>query len=282
MKNNQLGLANSSSIRCRGLTATQLKGLAIGLMFLDHFSLIALTQLGSVFTGSEISVQLFHLLVISFRLIGRLAFPIFAYLIVNGFLHTSNRKRYLMRLIAFAFISEPFFDFAIFGSWFNGTYQNVMGTLALGLVAIWGKELLSEKELPIPLTITPLLLSSFSAELLHLDYGFYGVMSIFLMYCFFNDFKQLVAGMVLLHFILYGHQLGCWMILLIDSITQLEELIARVVYCLTATAPWFSLFSLVILKQYNGKKGYAFSKYFFYFFYPLHLLALKVLVLLLT
>ena len=123
---------------------------------------------------------------------------------------------------------------------------------------------------------------SFSAELLHLDYGFYGVLSIFIMYCFFNHFKPLLVGMTLLHLILYGSQLSCWMILWTDSIIQPEELIARAIYCLTATAPWFSLFSLVILKQYNGKKGYAFSKYFFYFFYPLHLLALKVLVLLLT
>ena len=97
----------------RRLTVTSLKLIAILAMFIDHFAAIVLTSLQSVYGQSLESFFWFQLVIILMRLIGRIAFPIFAYLIVNGFYHTSNKKKYFLRLALFAVISEPFFYFGI-------------------------------------------------------------------------------------------------------------------------------------------------------------------------
>ena len=65
------------------------------------------------------------------RDVGRIAFPIFGFQLSEGVRHSTNRKKYFLRLCLFALLSEPFFDRALFGSWFHPAYQNVYLTLIL-------------------------------------------------------------------------------------------------------------------------------------------------------
>ena len=87
-------------------------------MMLDHY--------GAIFQPSEIS----------FRIIGRLAFPIYSFLLVEGFIHTSNLKKYVKRLLIFAILSEMPFDYAFYGT-INWNHQNIFFTLLIGLIAMY-------------------------------------------------------------------------------------------------------------------------------------------------
>ena len=72
------------------------------------------------------------------RIIGRISFPIFAFLICEGYEHTKDVKKYMLRLLLFAVISEPFFDLAMSGTIFSlNNGQNVIFTLLIGVVTIY-------------------------------------------------------------------------------------------------------------------------------------------------
>lgn len=81
------------------------------------------------------------------RFIGRIGFPIFCFLLIEGFLHTSSKKKYATRLFLFALVSEFPFDYALFNTPFAPGYQNVFFTLFLGLLTIWAIDTVSHKEI---------------------------------------------------------------------------------------------------------------------------------------
>lgn len=263
----------------RRLTVTSLKLIAILAMFIDHFAAIVLTSLQSVYGQSLESFFWFQLVIILIRLIGRIAFPIFAYLIVNGFYHTSNKKKYFLRLALFAVISEPFFDFGISGSFVDMSHQNVFFTLGLGLLAIWGYDHISRDESKNFIPGLFIVALGFLAQMMQTDYGFYGIMTIFVMYLFFDNFKRLSLMLIILNVLLYGGQLSVITSLMSDHLGNGYEVGLQVIYFLMCNAQLFSLFSLIFLKDYNGQKGRPFNKYMFYVFYPVHLFLLGLLVL---
>ena len=99
-------------------SGTQLKIIALLSMLVDHIGCVLFPK------------------VTAFRIIGRLAFPIFAFLIAEGMVHTSNWKKYFLRLFIFAIISEIPFDFITSGKMIDWSHQNVLFTLLLGAMSI--------------------------------------------------------------------------------------------------------------------------------------------------
>ena len=119
------------------MTAFHLKIIALTTMLIDH--------LGAVFPGY---------FGFEFRVIGRVAFPIYVYLVAEGFRHTKSPVKFLARLGAFAIISEPFFDMAIRGAelpwgvdFLNNT--NIFYTLFFGGAAIYAFEIVRNKLTPL-------------------------------------------------------------------------------------------------------------------------------------
>ncbi|HSL87391.1 MAG TPA: TraX family protein, partial [Bacteroidales bacterium] len=108
-----------------------------------------------------------------FRIIGRISFPIFCFLLVEGYFHTRDVRKYGLRLLAFAFISEIPFDLAFTGG-MNTTNQNIFFTLFLGLFAIYMLDEYYEKN-PF-IGISGLILAMFLSEILRADYGILGIL----------------------------------------------------------------------------------------------------------
>ena len=187
--------------------------------------------------------------------LGRLAFPIFAFQISQGFQHTSDVKKYALRLLVFALISQ--IPFSLFLYTITGEFLtlNVFFTLLLGLIAIILYEKCSSKWLGFFLCIGLAVLAS----LLHTDYGYYGVLLIFLFYILRNHKIGMVFAFIGLTILKY-----------IPSWLQTNFYYPNLVLCL------FTCLAIIPLLLYNGKQGKK-IKYFFYVFYPCHLLLLAFL-----
>ena len=232
------------------MTAFALKLIAIIAMLFDHSSFL--------FYGRYFSWM---------RCVGRIAFPIFAFQICQGFLHTKNLKKYYLRLIIFALISEiPY-------AWFTYTFLNkisinIIFTLIVGLLCInifdYFKTISKDKNKIMQsyyFTISLLLVFCISiiAEKLKFDYGYYGILLIFFFYLFNNNKILMNLSTILLTLIFFTPRL-------IESNFHIYY-----IYLLICT-----LIPLVFINLYNGKKGKDF-KWMFYIFYPLHLTLICIL-----
>ena len=149
--------------RYQRLDGTVLKLIACLSMFIDHLGAVC-------FSG-----------MMGFRIIGRLAFPIYCFLLVEGAVHTRNMKKYILRMGIFALISEVPFDLAFYHRLVYTGHQNVFFTLGLGLLAIWFLEHPIE-QLDIPDVLYKLLViiaAGLIAEFFNTDYGFTGIAVIY-------------------------------------------------------------------------------------------------------
>lgn len=186
--------------------------------------------------------------------IGRIAFPIFAYQITEGYTHTKNLKKYFIRLIVFALISQ--IPFSLFHSIFSNTYAlNVFFTLLLGLFCIYIWDKMPSKFLSLPI----IAIISLLAESTNMDYGYWGVLVVFIFYlCKNNKFALLLSfiGMLILKY--------------------LPNMITYNFYYKYILFFIFTLLSIIPILFYNGKQGKK-IKYFLYVFYPVHLLLLYLL-----
>ena len=222
-----------------------LKWIAIAVMFLDHIGACLLEvfvlnvhgnsplagQIGNLYFWYDFDQIL--------RSAGRMAFPIFCFLLVEGAVHTRSPKRYLLRLALFAVLSEIPFDLALHNQTFYWGAQNVFFTLLLGLLVI-----LVFQRYPAEgwKGMLALAVSAAAAELGGTDYGAIGVAVIAVMYLLRE--RPLAASLI--------------------SLALLALLNRQELY----SAPAFLAMAL-----YNGRRGRQ-PKYFFYVFYPVHLLLL--------
>ena len=181
------------------------------------------------------------------RIIGRIAMPIFAFFVAEGFLHTHDRKKYLLRMGVFALVSELPFDLLTAGRLEFG-HQNVMCTFFLAILALLCFDTLMAKEqTPARMALAwgTMVAAIAAALLLKTDYNIYGVGLVFLFYLFRKKelWFRCVIGMI---FHIVTRNVGVY------------------IYGLLGFLPLF---------LYNGKKGRG-LKWLFYVFYPGHMLLL--------
>ncbi len=186
------------------------------------------------------------------RMIGRLAMPLFSFCIAEGYAHTRNKQRYLLRMGVFALVSEIPFDLAFEGRVGLG-HQNIMLSFFLAILALMlfdrirgeGKEHAAGKTL---LGILCALAIAVLALLLRADYTLFAVLAVFLFYVL-RDRPALLRCGAGVGFLALTRTVGYY----------------------RATG-----LSLIPLLLYNGKRGRG-LKWLFYAFYPGHLLLLYLL-----
>lgn len=228
-----------------GLSSFQLHLFAMLFMLIDH--------IGTVFFPFNFT----------FRYIGRLAFPIFCYLLVQGFYKTSNKKKYFLRLFLFAIISEIPFDLVFNNSFDYMSSQNVLWSFCISFSMMCIIERLKYKYVYLfPFVI---FIFSFIAYLLKVDYSWYGVLTVLIFYITYDSNVYLryilqFIGMVIINSILFKGTL--------------------VIYGeISLYTQFFAIFSLFFIWLCSGKKEKYnnYIKYFNYFFYPIHMIFLYLL-----
>ena len=215
-----------------GISGYWLKLIAVISMLIDHTSAVILEQI----PGLE--APAFFM-----RIIGRLAFPIYCFLLVEGFYHTRSRAKYAGRLFLFALISEVPFDLAFSRRMWDFSSNNVFFTLLFGLLVIWGVEKIRQKFVA---DVYGEKAAAIRVILIRTDYDLSGIVTIFAIYMFY---PKKVKGM----------GIGVLVLILLASIIEAAAFL-----------------DMIPIYFYNGTRGKQ-MKYFFYIFYPAHLFLLAMI-----
>ena len=224
----------------RFLSNSGLKTIAVAAMLLDHIaSTLLYDDMTVLFCFFGRMIGYYEI----FRLIGRVAFPIYAFLLVEGFEHTGSRKRYALRLMLFALISEIPWNLEHTGSVFYAG-QNVFFTLLLGYFGLCVTEKLNQDKGSMNKTpwLAQLFFLLFLSVILRADFGASGF------------------GFILLLYILRKH-----------------PVFRAVTGTCFLPSQWRSGMAFIPIAFYNGRRGFIKSRslqWLFYAVYPLHLLIL--------
>lgn len=245
------------------LSGEQLKLIALLFMVLDHVGYrMALDDLVS---NPKLWISIGN----TFRDFGRIAFPIFAFLVAEGFRYTSDRKRYAIRMFVFAVISEVPFDmlknysmqknYLIFrihdySPLFDWSSQNVMLTFFLAIVMLTLIEDYKLKKTTYYAYLEYVYVIGFCivAYIVRCDYHYFGILLVWIFYKYVDEFYICVIFVVLM-------------------------------YCIQGE--YMGALSIIPIYLYNGKRTNKLMscgeskmhKYFFYVFYPVHMVSLSFL-----
>ena len=220
----------------KGLSQEGLKILACVTMLVDHAALL--------FGGSP-----------WLRVIGRLAFPIYCFLLTEGIRHTRDVRRYLSRLLFAAIVSEPIYDLVLYpcvGIW---QHQNVLWTLALGCAMLWCMRMIHK---PVA-KLAVMLLFALAAQLVRASYGSSGIYMIAL-FALCREVPEgkwaLAAGLLVINWLMGSFTVS--------------------VFGLDVPVQLFAELALVPIFLYSGEKRTRLKavSWGFYLFYPAHLLLL--------
>lgn len=225
-----------------GLNNNQLKIIAMISMILDHVGLTFFPQ-----------IELFGIL-------GRLALPIYAYMIAEGCAHTRNRKKYLGMILGMGIIFQ-----LVYLVFMNDLYQGILITFSLSIGMIYAVEGFLKNNKPLYrilmiLVILGILFFDIGFPILfkkhgfNVDYGVWGLLLPVVIYFMPNKTSKLICGTIFLSAMAY----------------------------FSIRRQWFALLSIPILALYNGKRGKRNMKYFFYIAYPLHLVIIYGIMFLMT
>lgn len=211
-----------------GISAYHLKIIAIFAMTLDHVG----------------QILLFPPYATVLRSIGRIAFPIFCFLIAEGFIHTKNRIKYILRITITAVLAEPIIDRCFYGKYIYWESQSVMVLFSIALAVLMLEDVVKRK---IESILYRYLFSSvffgtgvILTFVLRTEYGVLGFLMIIASYFFRNDKPVLIASLLACNF-LYLNPIQC-----------------------------FGCFSCIFIAIYNGKRGKKMG-YWPYLYYPLHI-----------
>lgn len=211
----------------KGLNTFTLKIIAIVSMLVDHIGLVFFPE------------------VMMFRIIGRISFPIFAYVLAEGIYYTKDITKYMLRLGIFALLSEIPYDLAVMGSVLEFSHQNVFFTLFFAVLMFWAYKKIEHQDLKTGALVVIFLIGIFACQYLNTDYSDIGILLIFAFYMY-RDKK--VGKLVLAGALLLG---------------------------LTGGLQLYALLALPLIALHNGEQGTK-IKSFFYLFYPAHLLILYI------
>lgn len=203
---------------------------------------------------------------------GRVAFPIFAFMAVEGYFHTRSFKKYILRMLLFAVLSEIPFDLMYGGTWFYPVHQNVLWTFLLSLLGVWLMEQVRKKGktwmyLLVCVLVVPagLVLGT----LCMVDYYGVGVLTVFVFY------------------FLHGRKWWCFLGQLAALYWLNVELLGGLMYPVQLFGMEFelcqqglALLALIPIWRYRGRQGYHSKpfQYLCYAFYPVHMLLLVVVL----
>ncbi|MGN0263179.1 MAG: TraX family protein [Oliverpabstia sp.] len=232
---------NSLCSKVQFLSGAWLKLIAILSMLIDHVNKALIYP--NLVSNDGILTTVSNI----FDIIGRIAFPLFCFLLVEGFFKTRSRKKYLLNLLIFGVISEVPFDMFTTASFFNMNWNNVMFTLAFVLITIWIIDILKERMQKLPKALwyfasfIIVIIMCIAAMYLSLDYEHHAILIGYFFYLF-HDVPLLAIP--------FG-------------------------YASMYTQPW-ALLGFGLTLTYNGKRGKQ-NKMLNYWFYPAHLLILGIL-----
>lgn len=218
----------------KGISQEGLKLIACLTMLIDHIGAVLLPGLG-------------------LRIIGRIAFPVYCFLMVEGAAHSHNQKKYGQRLLIGALLAEFPFDLLFFGQ-FTWTHQSVMVTLLIGyFMILWARK---------QGILLPLLVCFFAAELLCTDYGGFGIALIAVFWTTSGkSYEPLLR--------IFGMALVFWCM----------ESYRVTILGLQISIQMFGLLAMIPIAFYSGEKR-TYSKWVqwgFYLFYPVHMLVLLLI-----
>ena len=206
--------------------------------------------------------------------IGRISFPIFAFLIVEGYFHTGNLKKYVCRILLFAILSEIPFNLAMGSRWFYPIHQNVLWSflIALGLIH-WNEKTRAEGKIWMRILIggVTVLLGYIVGLVTMVDFYHTGIMTVLVFYFFRQRKWWSYAGQAICLWYINTEMLG--------GFSYELQLFGQTYFLVRQS---FALLALIPIWLYRGKQGYHSKKLqmVYYTFYPLHLLILGVIKLL--
>lgn len=255
----------------RRINGNTLKVIACITMLLDHIMagiIVPIARDGLI--PDDISFDTVKTIYNILRGVGRTAFPIFCFLLVEGFIHTKNRLRYALSLLIFGFISEPFFDLTFYckedpynlnfievllenrSTW--NDHCNVYFTLFIGLMVLWGihssfalvKKLSANVIFAYLLSSMAIFLGAFLGQKLECDYHWFGVVLIVIFYVF--------------------------------RLFEPVNILAGYLFLANFGTEYLAFPAFILMYLYNKKRGRRLGKlkYAFYAFYPVHILLIHV------
>lgn len=223
--------------------------------------------------------------------VGRIAFPIFAFMIVEGFNHTRCLKKYMLRMLIFAVISEIPFNLMYGAQLFYPVHQNVLWTFLLALGGLWLMEWVRIKNklwLTVVVCLTVCVLGTVLGYVLFVDYYGCGILTVFVFYFFDRDREDNIISRLwknskyqrkIWTFVCFVGQLLCLYYINVEILGGLYYNVTLFGVEFELVQQSLALIALLPIWLYRGKQGYhaKWFQYFNYAFYPVHCLILALI-----